>query len=391
MVSDRAIQIELEPSVLRWARERSRLDPEELARKIPVKVERVQAWEETGRISLAQIGKLASKTRTPEGFLFLPAPPEDRLEIPDLRTVGDHPVRPSPDLLDTVHAMQRRQAWMREELIEQGADSLPFVGSASSSDPIEDVATSMREALDLAAGWAGEVPSWVDALRLLQRRIDDAGVLVVSNGVVGNNTHRALNPDEFRGFSLVDEYAPLVFVNAADFRSAQMFTLAHELAHVWLDASGVSNPDLGDLDAPRPEVERRCNGIAAEFLIPAEELRSLWPEVSGEPDRFEQVARRFKTSRIVAARRAVDTELISRSEFFDFWEAYQADERRGVQRSGEGGNFWNTQGVRLGRRFSHAVVHAVQEGRLFYQDAYSLTGLRGPTFDTLVDRVRENA
>ena len=121
MVSGRAIQIELEPSVLRWARERSRLDPEELAHKIAVKVDRVLAWEETGRISIAQIGKLAAKTHTPEGFLFLPAPPEDRLEIPDFRTGSPHPARPSPDLLDTVHAMQRRLGWMREELIEQGA------------------------------------------------------------------------------------------------------------------------------------------------------------------------------------------------------------------------------------------------------------------------------
>lgn len=391
MVSDRAVQIGLEPSVLRWARERSRLDPEELARKIPVKVERVRNWEETGRISLAQIGKLAAKTHTPEGFLFLPAPPEDRLEIPDLRTVADEQVRPSPDLLDSVHAMQRRQAWMREELIEQGAAPLPFVGSASVSDPLEVVAASMREVVDLASGWAREVPSWVDALRLLRQRIDDAGVLVVSNGVVGNNTHRPLDPEEFRGFSLVDEFAPLIFVNAADAKSAQMFTLAHELAHVWLDASGVSNPDLRDLAAHRPEVERRCNEIAAEFLIPAEELLVAWHSVPDEPDLIEQIARRFKTSRIVAARRALDTELISRSEFFDFWEDYQADERRAARTGGEGGDFWNTQGVRLGRRFSHAVVHAVQEGRLLYQDAYSLTDLRGPTFDTLVARVRANA
>lgn len=190
---------------------------------------------------------------------------------------------------------------------------------------------------------------------------------------------------------MVDEYAPLIFVNAADFKSAQMFTLAHELAHVWLDASGVSNPDLGDLDAPRPEIEQRCNEIAAEFLIPADKLRAVWSELPSGADRFEHVARRFKTSRIVAARRALDIELISRTAFFEFWDAYRADERRRAQPGGEGGNFWNTQGVRLGRRFSHAVVHAVQEGRLLYQDAYALTGLRGPTFDTLVERVRENS
>jgi Zn-dependent peptidase ImmA (M78 family) len=390
MVSGRAIQIELAPSVLRWARERSRLEPEELARRIPVKVERVEEWERTGRISLAQIDKLANKTHTPEGFLFLSSPPDDRLEIPDLRTVGDQGVQPSPDLLDTVHAMQRRQAWMRDDLIEQGVEPLTFVGSVASDESSQAVAGSMREVIGLGAGWANEAATWVDALRLLQLSIDDAGILTVSNGVVGNNTHRPLDPDEFRGFSIVDEYAPLIFVNAADYKSAQMFTLAHELAHVWLDASGVSNPDLRDLDADRPAIERRCNVIAAEFLIPAGELRDAWASLAARVDPYQEIARRFKTSRIVAARRLLDSELISRTEFFAFWDDYQDDERRTATTGSDGGHFWNTQGVRLGRRFSAAVVHAVQEGRLLYQEAYSLTGLRGPTFDTLVQRVSEN-
>ena len=223
---------------------------------------------------------------------------------------------------------------------------------------------------------------------MLHGRIDEAGVLTVSNGVVGNNTHRRLDPDEFRGFSLVDEYASLVFVNAADFKSAQMFTLIHEVAHIWMNASGVDNPNLGDPDAPRPDIEQRSNAIAAEFLIPANELRAAWEALSGSADRFEQVARRYKTSRIVAARRALDLNLIRRTEFFDFYAEYEADERRTQQSRGEGGHFWNTQGVRLGRRFSQAVVQAVQEGRLLYRDAYSLTGLRGSTFDKLVERVR---
>lgn len=387
----RSVEIELRPAVLRWARERSRLDQEELARKIPVKVERVQAWEETGRITMSQVSKLAAKTYTPEGFLFLASVTEERLEIPDLRTVGDQPIQPSPDLLATVQSMQRRQAWMREDAVEQGTEPLGFVGSKTVSDPVGEIAASMRETLELASGWADQVPSWVEALRLLRLQIDAAGILVVSNGVVGNNTHRKLDRDEFGGFALVDSYAPLIFVNGADYKGRQMFTLAHELAHVWLDASGVSNPNLGDLDTPRPEAEQRCNAIAAEFLIPADELRALWPDVSNRERPFDLIARRFKTSRVVAARRALDLELITRTAFFEFWEAYQAEEYSAAQSTSDGGDFWNTQGVRIGRRFSYAVVNAVQEGRLLYQDAYELTGLKGPTFDTLVERVREDA
>lgn len=388
--SRRREEISLEPRVLRWARERSALDQEELARKAGVKPERVRAWEETGRISLAQVAKLSRSTHTPEGFLFLDEPPEDRLEIPDLRTIGDLQIQPSPDLIETVHTMERRQAWMREELIEQGADSLPYVGSASIEDPPEEVAVSMREAIGVAEGWASEAPSWIEALRLLMRRIDEVGILVAANGIVGNDTHRKLDPDEFQGFALVDQYAPLIFVNAADYKAAQMFTLAHESAHIWLAASGVSKPDITKPDVERPAIEERCNAIAAEFLIPAAELRRIWGQIAGADDRFQQVARRFKTSRIVAARRALDIELISRPDFFRFWEEYEAEERRIGLPVSEGGDFWKVQGVRLGRRFTRAVVSAVLEGRLLYRDAYALTNLRSPTFEKLIERTRES-
>jgi Zn-dependent peptidase ImmA (M78 family) len=301
------------------------------------------------------------------------------------------PIQPSPDLIETVQAMQRRQAWMREEAVEQGAEPLSFVGSKTAGDPVEEVANSMRETLDLTSGWADQVPSWVEALRLLRLRMDTVGILVVANGVVGNNTHRKLDRDEFGGFALVDSYAPLIFVNGADYKGRQMFTLAHELAHVWLATSGVSKPDLRDVDTARPEAEQRCNSIAAEFLIPAAELRAVWDEFSSSERRFDLIARRFKTSRVVAARRALDLQLIERASFFEFWEAYQAEEYSAAQSTGDGGDFWNTQGVRLGRRFSYAVVNAVQEGRLLYRDAYALTGLKGPTFDTLVERVRGHA
>src|SRR5690606_8772880 len=135
----------------------------------------------------------------------------------------------SVDLLDTIHTMQRRQAWMREYLQEEGHDKLPFVGSAPLSEPVASVANRMRRVLRLRDEWAAEYPSWSEALRALRGAMEDAGILVVINGVVGNNTHRRLDPTEFRGFVLVDEYAPLVFVNGADSKAAQMVTLAHGL------------------------------------------------------------------------------------------------------------------------------------------------------------------
>jgi Zn-dependent peptidase ImmA (M78 family)/transcriptional regulator with XRE-family HTH domain len=377
------LQINLQPKVLRWARERAGLETDALASKVGVKPGRVYEWEQSGRISFAQANKLAHHTHTPLGFLYLPEPVDDRLPIPDFRTVGDRPLRrPSPELLDTIQMMQRRQAWMRDELIEEGHAALDFVGSVGLNAQPGDVAGMMREILGLGPHWADAEHPWSDALRGLRDHIEAAGVLVVFNGVVGNNTHRKLDPDEFRGFALIDEYAPLIFINGADFKSAQIFTLVHELAHVWTGAGGVTNFEALE---PSPHVmEQFCNQVAAEFLVPEAEIRSIWNQIPEGEDRYQFLARRFKVSSIVAARRALDLAFIDRNAFFEFYNAWQVDERRKKQRGERGGSFWNSQNVRIGARFGAAVARAVKEGRLLYREAYSLTGLKGKTFDKFV-------
>lgn len=202
-MTSRRQQITLQPEVLRWARDRVGLSPEALAKKIPVSLDRVTEWEETGKISIAQADKLAAKTYTPLGYLYLSEPPDESLPIRDFRTRGDGPPkRPSPDLLDTIYQMQRRQSWMRDDLIGGGADPLEFVGAYSLADSITEVASAMRDALGLHAGWAEDRPTWRDALSFLRNRLDEIGVLVVFNGVVGNSTRRKLDPNEFQGFAL---------------------------------------------------------------------------------------------------------------------------------------------------------------------------------------------
>ena len=283
-MNSRRQQITLQPELLRWARERAGLTQDDLAKKIPVNPDRVREWEQTGKISIAQIDKLAAKTYTPLGYLYLPEPPDESLPIRDFRTrSGDAPTRPSPDLLETVYQMQRRQNWMRDDLIEGGADPLNFVGAYSLTDSHTEVAAAMRAALGLATGWAEERASWSQALRFLRNRLDKVSVLVVFNGVVGNNNYRKLDPTEFQGFALVDEYAPLVFVNSADYIAAQMFTLAHEVAHLFVGETGLSVFDR--LLPADDETEQFCDQVAAEFLVPQQALQAYWAHCSrpGKP------------------------------------------------------------------------------------------------------------
>lgn len=367
------IRVQLNREVLQWAIERSGKD-------LRSKFKQLDRWL-TGEAqpTLRQLEAFAKAANVPFGYLFLKRPPEERLPIPHFRTLPQPPGRgPSPDLLETVYTMQQRQAWMRDYLIEEGHEPLPFVGSSSIHDDPRTVAQRIREQLGIGPQWASTHQTWTEALRALREKAEKIGILVVTSSIVGNNPHRKLDVGEFRGFVLVDEYAPLIFINSSDSKAAQMFTLAHELAHLWLGSSAVF--DLRNLQPAADETEQACNRIAAEFLVPEEELRRFWNENRYRVEGFQPFAHHFKVSEIVIARRALDLNLISREEFLVFYEEHQSKERTTIG-GREGGNFYAMQILRLGRRFAEAVVRATLEGRLLYRDAYRLTGLHGKTFE----------
>jgi len=370
-------RVNVNKKVLRWAVSRSGQELDDLEQKFP----KIHQWaDEESQPTLRQLESLARATHTPLGFFFLAEPPDERLPIPHFRTIHDDtPAKPNPNLLETVQIMQRRQAWMRDFLIEQGQVQLPFVGSSRREEEPTLVVQRMLETLDLDVGWAATESTWTDALHIMRQAIEDAGILVVVNGVIGNNTHRKLDPNEFRGFVLVDGYAPLVFVNGADGKAAQMFTLAHELAHVFYGSSAAF--DLREMQPADDPMEQTCNLVAAEFLVPQHELRQMWSSVSKDSEPFQIIARRFKVSAIVAARRALDTNLINKEAFLNFYRAYQSDERRAAADRSPGGDFYVNQNLRVGQRFASAVIRAVKEGKLLYSEAYHLTGLYGKTFD----------
>ena len=376
----------VKPELLRWAIDRSGLSMEELLSKFP----NLDEWTTGDRLpTFRQLEQFARTTMTPFGALFLNTPPREELPIPDFRTKNDHPLkRYSPNLLDTIQTMQQRQAWLREWLIEEGATPLDFVGTANLTINFKSLAQRIRHRLDLDADWAESLASWEDALQTLRKAIERIGVVVFSNGVVGLNNHRPLDPDEFRGFVLCDPLAPVVFINDSDTKSARIFTLAHELVHVWLGQDGVFN--LDKMMPAKEETERYCNRVAAEFLIPAYKLAERWEEARGLEKPFHAIARWFKVSPVVAARRALDLRLITKPEFFRFYEQDREDwlrQKAEDRKKSSGGNFYATQNVRLGRRFSAAIVRAAREGRILYQDAFRLTGMKGETFHTYADLV----
>jgi len=369
------MRITLSPQVLEWALHRSNRQ-EKLEHSFPG----IGEWL-SGAVqpTLRQLEDFAKAASVPFGYLLLPEPPKEELPIANFRTLADESLRRfSPELLDTVHKMQQRQAWMREYLIEQGHEPLPFIGVTSLDDDPATIAQQIRNTLGIDGNWAEKQSSWSAALRALENRMEDAGILVMVNGVVGNNTHRKLEPEEFRGFVLSDSYAPLVFINGADWKAAQMFTLAHELAHLWLGRSAAF--DLRDLQPADDVFEKACNRIAAEFLVPSTLLVTMWPDIAARGNVFQHMARCFKVSEIVAARRVLDLGLISLNEFFLFYKEWQQNEYAKSRSSGGGGDYYLNQNLRIGRRFGEALVQSVQEGKTSYTEAYRLSDLNRKTF-----------
>lgn len=366
-------RVSVAPQMLAWARQRSGRTVADLAGRFP----KLDDWEAGTRLpTMHQLEDYAQATYTPVGFFFLPEPPDERLPIPDLRTFGDEPVlTPTPDLLDTIYECEHRQDWFRRFAEAEGADTVSLVGSLALDVDARVAASQLRDALGFDLTRRVKFSNWTEALSGLAERAEDAGVLVMISGIVGSNTRRTLNPKEFRGFALVDEIAPVVFVNGADTKAAQIFTLAHELAHVTLGGSAVSRPDLGQLEESS-ETERWCNQVAAELLVPLGSLQEQYSTDSDLTVELERLAKYYKVSTLVILRRIFDANMISRREFRRAYDREYARIIGLLAEKSPGGNFYNTLPVRVSKKFARVLITDTIEGNTLHREAFRLLGFK---------------
>lgn len=364
------VRVEVKAELLRWARDRAGFTVDDLLSKFP----KLEQWE-SGEIqpTLKQIESFAKATYAPVGYFFLPEPPEEPLPVPDFRTMAVRGVRPaSPNLRDIIYACQERQDWFRDNARMSGADRLAFVGSANLQSPVVETAAAIRRALSFDLERRRTCATWTDALRMFISQADRLGILVMCSGIVMNNTHRPLDPEEFRGFALSDDLAPLVFINGADTKSAQMFTLAHELAHIWLGQTALSNTTA--TSQHQNDVETWCNRVAAELLAPLEIVRSDLRADEPLEDTVARLVRIFKVSSLVILQRLRDARRLTWDELR---AAYQSELDRISQlpKAEGGGDFYLTATVRYSRRFTRALVESTLEGRTLYKDALRMLGI----------------
>lgn len=378
-------RVPVQPHMLQWAFQRSGQDIEDVVNRF----KKFPDWlEGETQPTLKQLETFAKAMYVPFGYLFLPEPPAENLPIPDFRTVNNQNVgRPSPNLLDTIYNCQERQSWYHEFAKVRRYDPVSFIGTATTNMEPKIVAQTIRDTMGFDINARQECRTFEDALRLFIRQAEEAGVLVMVSGIVQSNTRRTLNVKEFRGFALADDLAPLIFINGKDSKSAQMFTLAHELAHLWLGASGLSDTTAQPLTNATTE-EVWCNQVAAELLVPLASLESALQADEPIAQAVKRLGRQFKVSGLVILRRLLDASWLTRPAFEAAWSAELARLHQLSQQSGSGGNFYNSTRSRLSSPFIQAIVGSTLEGQTLYRDAFRMLGVNNTaTFKSIGESV----
>lgn len=370
-------EISIKPEVIRWAYNRVHIPG-----AIPAKYKK---WLEAGggavRMTDQQMRDFARFVGVSPATLHRPSPPKEDTLARDFRTMGGKGVlsRPSVNLSATMDICQRRQRWYRDYCVVNEKPLVPFVGAANIDTMPTEVAQQMRHALAFTLDEQMQCSAWDHALTMFVEKTEAAGVLVMVNGWVGNDTSRKLNVKEFRGFALVDDYAPLIFINGQDSKAAQMFTLAHELAHIWL---GASKLDGGDAMPHTNKVEKWCDQVAAEFLVPSMVLSAQLPSDKLSNDKqleneLSRLTRTFKVSRYVILRRLLDMGFLSQTRFRQLlakpknWLNKQASKKRNPASRG-GSPFHKAVIHRVSRQFAQAVVADNRQRYTSFTDAFRL-------------------
>jgi Zn-dependent peptidase ImmA (M78 family) len=387
----------INPEIITWALERNGIEPEHIATGA-MTADKIRAWQAGEAITEAQAEQLAAKLRIPYLVLFLTSnPPPEEVPIPDLRTrSGKSVTTPSHRFVAVINDALVRQDWFREHLQKSGRQKLGFVGRYKVTDSVVGVADNMRSVLRVNQSFRNECNSWETFLRRLITRVEEVGILVMRSGIMGHSTRQKLDAGEFQGFAISDPYAPLVFINDTDARAAQIFTLAHELAHIWIGETGISDARLaGRTMSELGQIERFCNQVAAEFLVPEKSFNVSWQPSRSVQVNLQRLRRFFWVSSLVALRRAYDLKKIGFDEFkaeldAEYARYWALDEKRkkkeAEKEKKQQGEFWATFRMRNSVLLSRTVAASVKSAATTYTQASSLLGVSISTVERFMRR-----
>jgi len=357
------------PNVLKWARESARMTEEIAAAKVSVTVEKLREWENgTNQPTIRQAQTLAKSYKRPFALFFLPGIPRDFQPLQDFRKSDSKSLTTSSIFI--IREIQQKQSWISDVYSENQEEKLSFVGRFNINDNPQKVAKDILTTLNInPAFYKSENPikEWIDAA-------ESKGIFISRTSFI--HSRLKLDSEELQGFAIADPLAPFVFVNSEDWNAPQLFTLVHELAHIWIAQTGISNevePDLKEKDKFHP-VELFCNEVAANALMPKEIVFNYEAKSFASSKEVFKIAKQLGVSSFALLVRALNLEIISTSEYkklkiqadSDFAEYLRKEaEKKAKQKEKEkpgGPNYFLLQLNRNSRLFTQTVLDAFRGG-----------------------------
>lgn len=354
------------PKVLKWARESAKMTLEVAASKVNKSIEQLNAWEEGSEFpTIKQAETLAKAYKRPFALFFLPEIPSDFQPLQDFRKSDSKELTTGSIFI--IREIQQKQNWLSEVMEESGEPQLPFIGKYSIISSPEKVAEDILATLEISRNFLGQgspVKYWVD-------QIEAKGIFVSRTSFI--HSRLLLDKDELQGFAITDPFAPFIFVNSQDWDAPQLFTLVHELAHLWIAETGISN-DIEIASKNDHPIERFCNKVAANVLMPKELIRSFESQVYSDSKSVYKVSKLLGVSSFALIVRALNLSLISLDHYHTLKEQVQKDfneflireqEKKQKAKQKEGGpNPYLLRVNKNSRLFTQYVLDAFRGGNI---------------------------
>ena len=371
--------VAISDNILKWII--SGLNPNETK---PGIIETLISWENnTQTPTYNKVLNISRATGIPLGYFFLKTPPKENLSFINYRTVNSTELKnPSAELKTTMLDMELIQEWLHNKLINDGVTKNSYVGSLKNNNDIDVLATIIRNELNIQKDWYIRIKTSEDSFKHLRNAISNTGTIVMINGIVRNNTSKSLSINEFRAFALIDEYAPLIFINSNDSINGRIFSLLHEYVHIGLGENSLYNDRCG-CSFNVKTTETICIKVAAEILVPQEKFIEQWNKYFKETN-FEvivdKLSKYFKCGTTVIARKALDNNFIS-SEFYQ--NIAQNAVRNYKKNKSRGGDFYKNLNSKIDSNFLGYLISSVEQGKTLYTEAFRLTNTNKETFKNL--------
>lgn len=352
-------------------------------------VHNIQNWKlGTKKPTFKQIESLSKATNIPFGYFFLQKPPKEDISFLKFRTIDSEDCEePSRELIDTMFDMQIIQEWLKDYHVDNGYDRNLYVGSLKHTTMVSLCADKVLQDLGLKKEWYVGQKDTNDMFKKWRSCLEQLNITVMMNGVVRTNNNRKLDLKEFRAFTLVDEYAPLIFINACDSEAGRLFSIVHETIHVWKGENSLFNDTWNNFKYQKAEAF--CNSVAAEILVPSKHFLEKWSiyEELEVDERLKQLRHYFKCSEVVLARRALDNRFIDSCKYEEIVGKSIACYENIKAKKSSGGNYYATMGTRVDKKFLLKLLESVQNGATAYTEAYRMTNTKGKTFSRLVKEI----